>query len=95
MTDFEVYQGSKMPLDWKYLGLGPSVVMRLAQSTPEGSHLFSDRYFNRLSLIQELLSKKIFATATVMINRLGKIMWKKVTELKWDDCQQFVAKSQK
>lgn len=34
MIDFEVYQGSKIPLDQKDFGLGSAVVLRLAESLP-------------------------------------------------------------
>ncbi len=45
MIDFEVYQGSRTPLPRRDLGLGPAVVMRLAESVPRGSHIFIDHFF--------------------------------------------------
>lgn len=81
MIDFEVYQGSRTPLPRRDLGLGPAVVMRFAASIPKQSHLFFDRYFSMVRLIQELREDGIFGTGTIMANRLN-LNWKKDSKMK-------------
>jgi hypothetical protein len=57
VLDFEIYQGSSTPLPRRDLGLGPAVILRLAQSLPEFSSLYFDRYFTTVPLVEELEKK--------------------------------------
>lgn len=92
MIDFEVYQGSRTPLARRDLGLGPAVVLRLAESVPKNSHIFFDRYFTTVRLIQELREDQKFGTGTIMSNRLN-LKWKKDSKMKRGEHQQFLAKN--
>ncbi|KAG5885338.1 hypothetical protein JTB14_014357 [Gonioctena quinquepunctata] len=47
VLDFEIYQGRNTFLleESKNLGIGPTAVIRLAETLKESSHIFIDRYF--------------------------------------------------
>lgn len=72
VLDFEIYQGKTTQLNNYNIGLGPSVILRLSDTLPAGSHVFFDRYFSSLQLFTELRNKNINATGTIMKNRLSK-----------------------
>lgn len=66
------------------LGLGPAVVLRLAESVPKGSHIFLVRFFTTGRLIQELREDQKFGTGwTIMSNRLH-LKWRKDSKMKKD-----------
>ncbi|XP_049944396.1 piggyBac transposable element-derived protein 3-like [Schistocerca serialis cubense] len=68
--DFEFYQGKSTPPPDVGLGLGPSVILRLAQTLPQGARLYFDRYFTALPLLQQLLDLGLEGTGTIMKNRV-------------------------
>lgn len=74
---FEPYQGSstKLPEQYKELGLGASVVLQYAdilESTGyQNYHMFFDNFFTSLSLLKELQFRGIKATGTVRENRIN------------------------
>lgn len=72
VLDFEIYQGKSTFLDEysKELGVGPSAVVRLIETLKPGTHIFIDRYFTTIGLLEYLLSKKIVATGTIMKSRV-------------------------
>lgn len=55
------------------LGLGGSVVIKLASSLPVDNYLlYFDNYFTSLNLLQKLADKNFNATGTVRVNRIEK-----------------------
>lgn len=73
VLDFEIYQGKGTLLQAcdVDLGVGPSAVIRLTNSLGPGSHVFMDRYFTTVPLLEYLLTeKKILCTGTIMKSRI-------------------------
>lgn len=54
------------------LTLGESVVLRLCETVDEKSHIFFDRYFTTIHLLDMLRSRNLGITGTVMANRVPK-----------------------
>lgn len=73
VLDFELYQGSDTPFDDRTLGLGPAVVLHLTKTIPKGSAMFFDRYFTTIPLMNRLNEIGIYATGTIMSNRLKNV----------------------
>ncbi|XP_049782815.1 piggyBac transposable element-derived protein 3-like [Schistocerca cancellata] len=73
VLDFEFYQGKSTPLPDVGLGLGPSIILRLAQTLPQGARLYFDRYFTALPLLQQLLDLGLEGTGTIMKNRVKPV----------------------
>ncbi|XP_036347793.1 piggyBac transposable element-derived protein 3-like, partial [Rhagoletis pomonella] len=71
VVDFEVFQGAGTFPDCG-LGHGPSIVLRLTKCLPKGSHLYFDRFFTTIPLLEKLQDIGFKATGTIMGNRLGK-----------------------
>ncbi|XP_049835018.1 piggyBac transposable element-derived protein 3-like [Schistocerca gregaria] len=67
---FEVYQGDSTPLQTKEFGLGPSVILRLAQTLPQESFIYLDKYFTSLPLLEKLTEMELYGSGTIMANRL-------------------------
>lgn len=80
VLDFEIYQGVGTRLIDKHLGLGPSVVMRLTETIPASSHIFCDRYFTTIPLLDRLREKGLHGTGTIMANRIGEVRCMKTKE---------------
>jgi len=72
MLDFEILQGESTPFPDKSLGHGPTVVLRLVQTLPQGSSVYFDRYFTTLPLLEKLSDMKIEGTGTLQANRVSK-----------------------
>ncbi|XP_050305076.1 piggyBac transposable element-derived protein 3-like [Anthonomus grandis grandis] len=77
VLDFEIYQGITTPLKDRDLGLGPSIILHLAETLPQNSYLYFDRYFSTIALMNKLTSFNIDATATIMSNRVKGFDFKK------------------
>lgn len=72
--DFIIYQGKSTGLNPSNLsdyGLGPSVVLHLAENISPGSELYIDNWFVTYHLIQALKLKKIFAAGTAQVGRFS------------------------
>ena len=70
----------------------PAVVMRLAESVPKGSHIFTDRFFTTVSLVEELGKEGKFGSGTMKANRLS-LSWVTDRTMKRGDYDQFIAKN--
>lgn len=89
IVDFEIYQGANTFTDTG-LGLGPSIVIRLASVIPNGSFLYFDRYFTTVALMERLLQMGYKATGTIMMNRLKGINFPLDKNMNRGDISQFV-----
>lgn len=74
ILDFEIYQGKNTFLHEKSknLGIGPSSVIRLTETLKEGTHIFIDRYFTTIPLLEYMLEKKMTVTGTIMKSRIPR-----------------------
>ncbi|RZF45995.1 hypothetical protein LSTR_LSTR014486 [Laodelphax striatellus] len=87
ILDFEVYQGKSTtrlvpevggPLK---LGTGGQAVLRLAETCPPGTHLYFDRFFTGIALLDALKLKGISGTGTAMKQRFPNTNLKSDAEL--------------
>jgi len=73
VVDFVLYQGANsfkaFPPELK-LGIGGTVVAHLAETLDKGTHVYCDRYFTGIHLLEFLRTKDIYVTGTVMKNRV-------------------------
>ncbi|GFQ97900.1 piggyBac transposable element-derived protein 3 [Trichonephila clavata] len=73
VLDFLIYTGADtVPVEDKQLyGLGGTVVKHLVGTIPTAkvTHLFTDRYFTALAILDYLGSRNLYLTGTVMTNR--------------------------
>lgn len=90
VVDFEIYQGPSTPLPNRELGLGPGVILRLAQTLPRNSCLYFDRYFTTLALLEKLAQIGFHGTGTIMANRLRGLKLKPDKLMQQGDHQQLV-----
>lgn len=74
ILDFEIYQGKNtfLQADVAEMGVGPSAVVRLSTTLLEGTHIYVDRYFTTVRLLEYLLNKNILVTGTINKNRVPK-----------------------
>ncbi|CAH2006701.1 unnamed protein product [Acanthoscelides obtectus] len=72
VVDFELYQGKNtFPDDSvKRLGVGPSAVVRLGRTLFPGTHVYCDRYFTTIPLLEYLRQQKKYCTGTIMKSRV-------------------------
>ncbi|XP_047109525.1 piggyBac transposable element-derived protein 2-like [Schistocerca piceifrons] len=89
VLDFEFYHGKSTPLSNVGLGLGPSVILRLAQTLPQGARLYFDRYFTALPLLQQLLDLGLEGTGAIMKNRVKPVHLTEEKRLKRGDMEEF------
>ena len=85
--DFELYQGKGTGISagHKYLGLGGSIVMRLAEGTPKQDKfkLFLDgNYFTSMGLIKYMKANLILALCLLKSNRMESCVLKIENELR-------------
>ncbi|GBL74721.1 hypothetical protein AVEN_243596-1 [Araneus ventricosus] len=79
VMDFEIYQGnSTLMINQE---LGPSVVMKLVQTLPQGSFVYFDRYFTTLPLLKKLSELKIYGAGTIMANRINGLQLTKADKM--------------
>lgn len=95
ILDFEIYQGVTSSFEIKKFGLGPSVILRLVQTLPAESYVFFDRYFSTVSLMEQLLTLKIYGTATIMNNRIKGMDFKKDRNMIRGESEAFVRSDKK
>ncbi|XP_049948040.1 piggyBac transposable element-derived protein 3-like [Schistocerca serialis cubense] len=89
VLDLEIYQGATTLLGDKSLGLGPSVILRLTQTLPQGNFVYFDRYFSTIPLLVKLKEKEIEATGTIMVNRIKNVNLKE-GRMKRGECHSYV-----
>ncbi|XP_049307347.1 piggyBac transposable element-derived protein 3-like isoform X1 [Bactrocera dorsalis] len=71
IVDIEVFQGAGTFQDCG-LGHGASIIMRLTKHLPKGSHIYFDRFFTTIPLIQSVHQIGFHGTGIIMANRLDK-----------------------
>lgn len=93
VVDFDIHKSSKAKSDDTNLGLGPSVVLKLAKKIPPGSCVYQDKYFTTVPLIEEMDKLNLHCTGTISLNRIpgrDTINFKTDAEMKLGESQQFV-----
>ena len=72
LSDFQLYSGKRDSNDpQKEHGLGYRVVHDLSRDLIGLNHLYYDRFFTGIPLLNNLVHQNIFACATIMPNRKG------------------------
>lgn len=71
LLDFKYYQGAQTDIPKSEFGLGASVVLGFADHLPgHGHHIFCDRFFTGLPMMEHLAEKGVAVTGTIQRNRL-------------------------
>ncbi|XP_049855323.1 piggyBac transposable element-derived protein 3-like [Schistocerca gregaria] len=89
VLDLEIYEGATTLLGDKSLGLGPSFILRLTQTLPQGNFVYFNRYFTTIPLLVKLKEKEIEATGTIMVNRIKNVNLKE-GRMKRGECHSYV-----
>lgn len=91
MMDFEIYHTHNPAFADRSLGLGPAIVIYLAQSIPPGSCIYFDRYFTTVPLLEKLVDLNLHGTGTIMMNRIAdrqQVHFKEDRQMKRGDIDQ-------
>ena len=74
VLDFKIYQGAGtgIPLEYKTLGLGAAVVLRLSETIPKDKNykLFFDNYFTGIIFIRELKKRGMLSIGILSSDRM-------------------------
>nr|XP_015910855.3 piggyBac transposable element-derived protein 3 [Parasteatoda tepidariorum] len=76
--DFIFYEGKgtdvSSPEDTSFMDLGGKIVLKLSDSLFPGSSIYFDRYFTSELLLDLLLNRELYATGTLMKNKVPKLI---------------------
>lgn len=72
VLDFVVYQVKTTLRVTGEKGIGEQVVLHLAESVPQGTHLLFDRFITAINLLDTLMTKGLTETGTLKNNRVPK-----------------------
>lgn len=69
-----VYQGKTTFEDTGGIGIGEQTVLHLAESVPQEAHLFFDRFFTTINVLETLKMKGLAGTGTLMRHPLPMVL---------------------
>ncbi|KAJ0036328.1 hypothetical protein NQD34_005005 [Periophthalmus magnuspinnatus] len=72
VLDFVLYQGNTTFRDMGGKGIEEQAVLHLAESVPQETHLFFDRFYTSVNLLDTLMRKGLTGTGTLWNNRVPK-----------------------
>lgn len=74
VLDFVVDQGVSSYHPVPNLGVGALVIAHLCEGLTAGTHVYCDRYFTSISLIEYMLQKGVYISGTIMRNRIPAVV---------------------